>query len=257
MRTIDSKKCIGCGKCVSDCVNQYLTLTDTECGQKRASFVERGRCLECGHCNAICPQGAVSGGKIVSGRADGDKLLALMARKRTVRKYIKDSIIAQDVLDKIIFAGQTAPTARNRRSARIVLIKESLPTLYESALDYLVADVQRAGTIDPLYAPTMKMDQNRDEVLWNAEYLVVFIGSPQDSIDAAIASERMQLEAEQLGVGTAYRGDMQIAINHVDGLRRMLEMRSNEEVLVSFAMGMTDTKYLRPAAKLNRKVVFK
>lgn len=257
MRAIDRVKCIGCGKCVSDCVNRYLTLTDTEYGQKRASFAERGRCLECGHCNAICPQGAISGGKIGPECVYDDDLLSLMTRKRTVRRYIKDSTIAHDVLDKIILAGQTAPTNRNRKSARIVLIKEFLPALYERALDYLVADVQQTGRINPLYVPTMRMNENRDEVLWNAEYLVVFIGSSENSTDAAIAAERMQLEAERLGVGTGYRGDMQTAINHVDSLRQMLEMKSNEEVLVSFAMGMSDIRYLRSAVKLNRKVIFK
>lgn len=256
MRTIDANSCIGCGKCVEDCVNGFLELVTDESGSFKASFVSRGRCLECGHCNAICPQGAISGGKVEEPECSDDELLSLMAKKRTVRKYIKGKRIQQDVLEKIILAGQSAPTNRNRRSARIVLIHESLPHVYNKALDYLVEEVKKDGTINPLYVPTMKMNERREEILWNAEYLVVFVGLTQSVVDAAIAAERMQLEAEKYGIGTAYRGDMQCAINKVEELRTVLGMRGNEEVLISFSMGMTENQYLRPAVKLNRKVEY-
>jgi ferredoxin len=255
-RTIDAAKCIGCGKCVQDCINQYLILAEDESGHKKASFKERGRCLECGHCNAICPQRAISGGKSLFECDEEDQLLTLMAKKRTVRHYVKNSQIDSEIIEKIVMAGQTAPTDRNRKSARMLLIKEMLPKVYNRALDYLVEEVQKTGTINPLYVPTMNLDSNREEVLWNAEYLVAFIGLPASSIDASIASERMQLEAEKYGIGTAYRGDMKTAINNVEELREWLGVKKNEEVLITFAMGKTNLKYLCPAIKQNRKVEY-
>lgn len=255
-RVIDTEKCIGCGKCVNDCINQYLILTENADGQKKASFKERGRCLECGHCNAICPQHAITGGKAEELNGCDDKLLMLMGSKRTVRNYIKGRVIPQDQLESIILAGHTAPTDRNRKSARILLIKDSLPKVYNTALDYLVAEVQKTGTINPLYVPTMNLDSKREEVLWNAEYLVVFVGLPSSMIDASISAERMQLEAASLGIGTAYRGDMKTAINNVEELRAMLGIRNNEEALITFTMGKTNLKYLSPAIKRNRKVEY-
>ena len=65
-RVIDSAKCIGCGKCVNDCINRYLELVENVDGKKKASFKVNGRCIECGHCNAICPQGAIEGGNVVT-----------------------------------------------------------------------------------------------------------------------------------------------------------------------------------------------
>lgn len=255
-RLIDSDKCIGCGKCVNDCINLYLIVVETQEGKRKAAFKERGRCLECGHCNAICPQSAITGGKTVFECDANDRLLSFMASKRTVRHYVKGSHIEQEILDKIVMAGQTAPTDRNRKSARILLIKDNLPKVYNTALDYLVAEVQKTGTIDPLFVPTMNLNFKREEVLWNAEFLVTFVGLPSSIIDASISAERMQLEAESLGVGTAYRGDMKTAINNVAALRDLLGIRSNEEVLVTFAMGRTNLKYLCPAIKLNRKVEY-
>ncbi len=255
-RIIDTEKCIGCGKCVDDCINQYLILVEDADGKRKSSFKERGRCLECGHCNAICPQRAISGGKGEYECDERDQLLKLMSSKRTIRHYVKDSYIEQDKLEKIVKAGQSAPTDRNRKSARILLIKDILPKVYNTALDYLVEEVKKTGTINPLYVPTMNLDSKRDEVLWNAEYLVAFVGLPANLVDASISAERMQLEASSLGIGTAYRGDMKTAINNVGELRELLGIRSNEEMLITFTMGRTNLKYLCPAIKTNRKVEY-
>lgn len=255
-RKINTDLCIGCGRCVDDCINKFLVLVENESGKKKAAFKERGRCLECGHCNAICPQRAISGGKIDEIIDDDDQLLNMMATKRTVRHYTKGTIVPKDLLDRIILAGHSAPTDRNRKSARIILIKERLPEIYNKALNYLVEEVEKTGRINPLYVPTMELNSKRDEILWNAEYLVAFVGLPASLIDASIASERMQIEAWSLGVATGYRGDMKNAINKVDSLREMLGIRNNEECLVTFAMGLTSIKYLGPAIKFNRKVEF-
>lgn len=256
-RIIDITKCIGCGLCVNDCVNKYLLLDDSSYGKKVATFQKHGRCLNCGHCNAICPNAAITGGDLVEDFEGSDSLLSLMASKRSVRKYVKDSIIPQDILNKIILAAQSAPTDRNRKSARIVLVKEELPVLYNLALDWLVEEVKKTGTINPLYVPTMRMNVNRKEILWNAEYLVVYIGSEKNIIDSAISAERMQLEACNLGIGSAYRGDMKNAINNISRLQEMLEVKKNEIALLAFAMGIPEIKYLRPAVKVNRKVIYK
>lgn len=256
-RIIDREKCIGCGKCINDCINQYLILIEDEAGKKKAGFKERGRCLECGHCNAICPQRAITGGKIEELEGVDDKLLRMMASKRTVRHYLKDSVIPEELLERILLAGHSAPTDRNRKSARMILIKNELPHIYNRALDWLVEEVEKTGPINPLYTPTMALNNKRDEVLWNAEYLVAFIGLPASIIDASIASERMQIEAWSVGVGTGYRGDMKNAFNNVEELRETLGIKNNEECLITFAMGLTDRKYLSPAIKLNRKVEFR
>lgn len=256
MRTIDLEKCIGCGRCVEDCFNNYLLLKDNSDGRKVASFKDRGRCMECGHCNAICPQGAISGGAAVYDVSHNDSLLQLMANKRTVRRYIKGAVIEKDVLDRILLAAQTAPTAGNRKSGRILLVKGMLHEVYNRALDSLVTLVKKDGPINPIYAATMEFDSKRDEVLWNAEYMVVFVGNPSNIIDASISAERMQLEAAKYNVGTAYRGDLKTAINQSEEVRNLLGMRKIEDALVVFAMGEASPKYFKPAIKENRKIEY-
>ena len=129
--------------------------------------------------------------------------------------------------------------------------------MYNAALDWLVEYVQQTGSINPLYAPTMEMNSNREDVLNGAEYLVAIVGSPSVLIDAAITAERMQLEASLLEIGSLYRGDMKLAINNSECLREWLGIKKNEECLITFAMGHTPLRYCRPAMKQLKKVEFR
>lgn len=40
------------------------------------------------------------------------------------------------------------------------------------------------------------------------------MGNVQYCVDAAIAAERMQLEADYIGISSGYRGDMKFAIKY-------------------------------------------
>lgn len=259
MIKIDYEKCIKCYKCIEDCTNSYIMLCSDpmSVNYNRPVLSERGRCIKCGHCIAICPQGAIEDENNESKDHRDDELINFMANKRTIRSYIKGSTIEQEKLEKIVYAAQTAPTDRNRKTGKIILIKELLPTVYYKCLDWLVEDVTKSGTINPLYKSTVKMANNREKVLGNAEYLVLFVGLEEYVVDAAIAAERMQLEAHKLKVATAYRGDMKRAINSQQEIKEMLQIKKNESVLVSFAMGYSDIRYYRGAVKQNRKVEIK
>ena len=64
-RYVDKNKCDGCqGRylCVEDCVTSFLEVHQTE-ERRFADFKQRGYCIDCGHCNAICPKGAIVTGK--------------------------------------------------------------------------------------------------------------------------------------------------------------------------------------------------
>ncbi len=255
-RKICTDLCIGCGSCVTDCINQNIFLQDTDSGTK-ACFKERSWCIECGHCNAVCPCNAIIGGKWEDSFQDFDVMLELFAKKRTVRQYDASKTISQKDLNKLIYAAQTAPTDRNRKSARILFVKELLPEIYNKSIDYLVKEVKKVGTIHPLYQSTLQLDAHREVILWNAEYLVLLCGSANQTTDAILAAERMQLEAEYLGLATGYRGDMLLAINQLDELRQLLEMKRNECVLNCFALGYPKITYKNRAVKFNKKVEFK
>jgi NAD-dependent dihydropyrimidine dehydrogenase PreA subunit len=52
---IDSRRCVGCGECVTVCPHPVLSLIDG-----RSSIVDRDACMECGACSRNCAVGAIS-----------------------------------------------------------------------------------------------------------------------------------------------------------------------------------------------------
>ena len=50
-----SEKCSGCGRCVEVCPQNVFEMRD-----KRASIIDRDRCMECGACAKNCEFGALS-----------------------------------------------------------------------------------------------------------------------------------------------------------------------------------------------------
>ena len=48
------KKCTGCSLCVEECPAFVLEMTDT-----KAAVVRGDWCIGCGHCGAVCPEGAI------------------------------------------------------------------------------------------------------------------------------------------------------------------------------------------------------
>ena len=53
MVKIEQSLCIGCAKCVKDCVSGVLHID-----QGKAAV--RESCMQCGHCGAVCPVEAVA-----------------------------------------------------------------------------------------------------------------------------------------------------------------------------------------------------
>ena len=52
MIEIQKEACVGCGKCVKDCVAHNIILKDGKAEPKRECFL-------CGHCVAVCPKAAI------------------------------------------------------------------------------------------------------------------------------------------------------------------------------------------------------
>ena len=92
MIKIDTKQCIGCGKCVRYCVDGNLEMS----GNKASVLSE---CISCGHCLALCPVGAI----ILEDDAydvedvemipkdykpiDSDRYLKMIKYRRSIRNY--------------------------------------------------------------------------------------------------------------------------------------------------------------------------
>ena len=125
---IDAERCVGCGKCVADCVGSNLAVEDGIAQVK-------GRCILCGHCVAVCPTAAVSipgydmadvepaapAGETI----DAADLLRAIKSRRSVRSFKPEPVSRQE-LELVLQAGRYTATAKNAQGCRFIVVQDGL-----------------------------------------------------------------------------------------------------------------------------------
>ncbi len=243
--------CNGEYYCIQDCPTQFIEKWNNS-GIEKIRFKDRGRCIGCAHCFAICPKEVFS--LEVNSEKMDDEFETFLHNKRTVRSYSKNTI-SEHELELIISAMQSSPTQKNKSTVKIYIVKNELERLNSLLLDSIKRIVDEAGPLHPQYSEINEMCEKHSSMFWGAEYGVFITGREMSITDASICAERGQLMAHKLGIGTAYNGNVSTAANNDKRVCDFLGLKSGEKVLVSFAMGKTELRYERPIRKSNKRVV--
>ena len=261
MFTVNKEKCVGCGKCVKDCFVSDIVMTD-----KKAQ-IKNEACIKCGHCIAICPEDAVSTDEYDMKdvleyskndfEIDEDNLMNFMKFRRTVRKF-KDKDVSENKISKIIDAGRFSPTASNLQKVSYIVVKEGLRDLTAMALDSLkkkgeliLGDEYQQNQIMKRYAASwISMQEkyqtdpkNADRLFFNAPAVIVVTANTD--IDGALASSRMELMANALGLGNLFSGFFVRASRDSKEILDFLGVKEGEHVVTCMVIGYPDVDYKR------------
>ena len=248
---INKDKCIGCGKCVRDCVSEKLKLIDG-----KAEFMYE-RCIQCGHCFAICPvnavtmtnYGEVSEEKPVSMEGfDPDMLLQAMKSRRTIRQF-KDQKISDDIIEKIIEAGRYCPTGTNAQDFSFTVIKDDLE-FFENESVKLFRNVQKLGGSLVTYIKNTTIDDNF--FFKKAPLVIVVNGKGKTS--PCLASSYMELMAESLGLGVLYSGFFIACTKLSKKISKALNTPEGHTPITCLVIGYPDVKYERIPPREKAKI---
>ena len=251
--TIDSSKCIGCGKCVKDCVVSSLYL---EGG--KAKF--REGCIECGHCFAVCPAGAVDmPGYDKTGcteitpmtQIDSETLLQAMKSRRTVRRF-KNIPVEQEKIDRILEAGRYAPTGANSQNVAYTILSDKKDELERECVKLFRAGVK----VGSKFSKALKNTDINDTFFFKGAPLVIVV-SGHDSVNATLASAYMELEANSLGLGVLYSGFFCGCTVLNPKIKAKLHLPRGHKAVTCMIMGYPDVEYKRipPRKPVNVKTV--
>ncbi len=284
---IDLEACSSCGACIDVCPDRILEAD----GSGRPQLAG-DRCMQCGHCYAVCPVEAVAVPFLedpvtLSSVTEADTLLAadslnpltlldLMKKRRSCRLYT-DRPVAGEILEDLVKAGITAPSATNSQGWDFLLLPErkDVIRLGEATGDFyrrlnrkaanpllrLLVRLTGNSSLDSYFAQyyqtveTALMDweqRRKDRLFHGAAAAIVVAGDAHSSCpaeDTLLATQNILLMAEMLGLGSCLIGFVVEAAKRDAAINRLLGLDKNQRIYSVIALGYPAVKFFRPAGR--------
>jgi nitroreductase/NAD-dependent dihydropyrimidine dehydrogenase PreA subunit len=238
---VNEEKCVGCELCVKDCPSGCLYIENGK------AYTKKGGCLECGHCYAVCPQGAVrmtgyeceEEPAVSMTELDSKTLLAAMRSRRTIRQFT-DRPVEKEKIRQILEAGRYSPTGGNSQSVSFTILGRR-----QKAAEKLCVDFFRRGVkIGSAFAAFLKRLEISDSFFFKGAPLVIVV-SARSSVDAGLASSYMEIMAESLGLGVLYSGFFISCTRMLPGLRKLIRLPKGQKAITCMVIGYPAVRYRR------------
>jgi len=215
--TIDRTRCKKDGICAAECPFSLISLTGDD-GFPEIRPAAARLCIQCGHCVAVCPHGALSLAAMKPGdfQAIGNgspptlkKTGLLLTTRRSIRSY-EQQTVPRDHTEQLLDLCRWAPSAKNAQPVHWLVLETPEAVRH---LAGLVVDWLRTGTSYP--GIVAAWDQGKDMVLRGAPHLLVAHAhkdSLKPEIDCTIALTYFDLAAASCGIGTCWAGILMSAV---------------------------------------------
>ncbi|MBM3300345.1 MAG: nitroreductase family protein [Deltaproteobacteria bacterium] len=283
-----AENCTGCALCAKACGSFVL-----EIHNGKASVVHGDRCVQCGHCVAVCPvdaledryAGAEDTPVFDPGRLPSDKSLFTFFRSRRSVRHYRRKPVSRKHLDRILDAGRYAPTAGNRQEVyHIVLtdqkeIQELCDMVFTSVLKMFKKFEKRAFftlmsfLLGPAnakslknYVPLLELFHEKwerhgdDRIFYHAPAIILTHGPRWDdtvSFSCVAVLYQASLMAQSLNVGCCFNGFLQVASNTDGKIKKWLGIPSRHKCYGAMTLGYPKMKYRRLVRRDPPKVTWR
>lgn len=270
--TIDEKKCRRDGICAGACPIGLIRMAPDGGVPRPIKGAER-LCINCGHCLAVCPHGALALAAMpldecaVARRdllPDQEQMGQLIRARRSIRLY-KDEPVAREVLSDLLNLAAHAPTARNSQHLGWLVINDrcEVRRLAGLAIDWMRDQVVNASPAANGYGMARMIkawEEGKDPVLRGAPALLV-LHAPADyrlgRIDATIALATLELAAFAAGLGTCWAGLLDTAASNWPPLLADLDLGEERVLCGAMMIGYPKNRYQRLPTRLAPRVTWR
>ena len=260
MIQIDPNRCTACGLCAEICETRDIAMGEN------GPLPLRLDCSECGHCVAICPADAVAlvgydQGEIIPYDEDQfcippDNLMNFMKFRRSTRRFSVRKP-QQELIETILEAGRYSPTACNAQLLRYVVVEKDLKHVRDMLWDGAAVYARKAKDEYLLgrHKEYLVSGGEKDALLYGCSHLIFILGP--DENDASIASSRMELMANALGLGALYLGYCKLAVEASPDLQKFLSETRESRTQIVLAVGYPDVIWQRTVPRKPLQVQWK
>jgi nitroreductase/NAD-dependent dihydropyrimidine dehydrogenase PreA subunit len=270
--TVDPKKCRRDGLCVAECPGLLIEIKGEE-GFPTPIDEAETLCINCGHCVAVCPQGAISLKTMAPKdclplrkelNLSPEQAEQFLRSRRSIRSY-KEKPVPHDLLIRVIEIAGYGPTGGNLQPVRWLVIEE---TKEVRRLTGLVADWQRSQIqeeTDSITKARMERivkawDQGIDRICRNAPHLIIAHGLsalPASQSSCTIALTYLELAALSLGLGTCWAGYFNTAANSYPPLLKALALPRGHLPYGAMMIGYPKYSYRRIPLRNKPKITWR
>ena len=269
--SIDESKCKKDGICASECPTAIIRLQEGD-GYPEQVPGSEDSCLLCGHCVAVCPNGALSHAHVPIEACppikkdltiNEDQAVQFLRSRRSIRVF-RDKPVEKEKIQRLLDIARYAPTGSNSQTLewQVFTDKAKIHEFAELVVGWfrsmLKKDLQPPL---PAYIPRMVAgwDAGHDGVMRNAPALIV-ASAPKEirngTVDLTITLSYLDLIAPKIGLGTCWAGMLQGALLSLPSLREAVGIPEGHSHHYPMMIGYPKLKYQRLIERKPPKVTW-
>ncbi len=257
---IDEQKCHKDGICVAECPVRIIEMPDPEAPPRPIAGAEE-LCINCGHCAAVCPHGALS---LASMPLDlmpairkeleitPEQAEQFLRSRRSIRAYKKEEL-DRATLQKLIELARFAPSGHNSQPLQWLVIsgREQLKALGGVVVEWMRWVIKE----QPAMAALMHLERTvggweagMDVVLRNAPHVVIAHCEKENRFGpqaGTLALGYLELAAFSLGLGACWAGYFQAASLFFPPMQKALGLPAGHLPLGCMMVGKPKFHYHR------------
>jgi nitroreductase/ferredoxin len=270
--TIDSKKCVKDGICADECPIKIISLDGPDGLPGLRPGTESG-CLACGHCVAVCPQGALDCSATPLSLSqpikkelmiDEDQAVQFIRSRRSARVFINRPV-EKTKLRELIEIARYAPSASNSQLVEWIVLtdRNRIAGLAEQTVEWMreLAKEGPSALYAPYIIPMVKAwDAGQDRILRNAPALVLAMAPIEafyGTVDLAIALSYLDLIAPITGLSTCWAGVLHRAMGKNPSIREYVGIPETHPHYYPMMIGYPKYPYHRLPERKPPKITWK
>ena len=263
MISVDQNKCLRCNLCVKDCIVEVLT-PDSAGFPHLSPELER-YCLNCQHCLAICPAGALSCHGVSPEKCalpgklpEAEKMFNLLRMRRSCRQY-KDENLSPEIMRTLKDSLAWTPTGCNQHKLFFKIIEDKNEmAFFRKKTSAMLKLLIKSGILS-LFYPRFKrylkeILGGKDVVYRNAPHMIIAAtpkNAPCKEADPWIALSYFDLYAQSLGVGSCWCGFAVHAFKWNRQLKKRLQLPPGYKIGAILLFGPPAVTYARATKPVN------